>query len=263
MSALDDVLADLRAETERLDGWVAGLDDAGWATVTTDEGWTVAHQIAHLHWTDTVSVLAATDPEGFGALLRDAAAAPDGYVDAQADRLAQVLPAQLLGQWREGRDAIAQALAQVPTGQKVPWFGPPMSPTSMATARFMETWAHGHDVAQALGIRPEPTARVKHVCHIGVRARGFAYMVRGLRDPGVDIRVELVSPDGDLLTWGPENAADRVEGLAHDFALLATRRRHRDDVDVTAHGPAADQWLDIIQAFAGLPGNDPKRLADR
>jgi mycothiol maleylpyruvate isomerase-like protein len=39
----------------------------------------------------------------------------------------------------------------------MPWFGPPMSPTSMATARFMETWAHGLDVYAALGIDPEIT----------------------------------------------------------------------------------------------------------
>ena len=46
MTVLDDVLADLTAESEQLDGWVADLDpdsDAGgWATVTTAEGWTVS-----------------------------------------------------------------------------------------------------------------------------------------------------------------------------------------------------------------------------
>ena len=46
--------------------------------------------------------------------------------------------------------------AQLPGGQKLPWYGPPMSPTSMATARFMETWAHGLDIDEALGVRPSP-----------------------------------------------------------------------------------------------------------
>ncbi|MFI5429910.1 hypothetical protein [Aeromicrobium sp. UC242_57] len=54
-----------------------------------------------------------------------------------------------------------------------------------------------------------------------------------------------------------------MTGSGHDFALLATRRRHLDDVDVTAEGDAAQHWLTIIQAFAGMPGADPARLADR
>ena len=58
----------------------------------------------------------------------------------------------------------------------MPWFGPPMSPTSMATARFMETWAHALDVYDALGIEPEPTDRIRHVAHLGVRTRDFAFV---------------------------------------------------------------------------------------
>jgi hypothetical protein len=41
--------------------------------------------------------------------------------------------------------------------------------------------------------------------------------------------------------------------------LLATQRRHRDDLDVRAHGADADEWLGIIQAFAGLPGKGRER----
>ena len=79
--------------------------------------------------------------------------------------------------------ALAEALAAVPEGTRLPWFGPPMSATSMATARFMETWAHGLDVADALGVELPPTDRVRHVAHLGVRTRGFAYRNRGLEPP--------------------------------------------------------------------------------
>jgi len=54
-----------------------------------------------------------------------------------------------------------------------------------------------------------------------------------------------------------------VTGSGYDFALLATRRRHVEDVDVRAEGEHAAYWLTIVQAFAGLPGNDPVKLADR
>lgn len=263
MTVLDDVLTDLAAESEQLDGWVAHLDDAGWGTVTTTEGWTVAHQLAHLRWTDNASIVAIAGGEAFDELMSTASADPTGFVDTEAERLAQIPPAQLLADWRAGRPALAEGLRGVPDGEKIAWFGPPMSPASMATARFMETWAHSQDVADALGIDVPRTDRVRHVCHLGVRTRGYAYLMRGLEAPAVDVRVELTAPSGELWTWGDESAADRVTGDAWDFALLASRRRHRDDVAVVADGEYADAWLDVAQTFAGLPGNDPVRMSDR
>ena len=65
----------------------------------------------------------------------------------------------------------------------MPWFGPPMSPTSMATARLMETWAHGLDVHEALGVTPEPTNRIRHIAHLAVRTRDFAFATTRRRRP--------------------------------------------------------------------------------
>ncbi len=48
MSELQPLLADLRAESERLDRIVAGLDERDWALPTPAAGWSIAHQIAHL-----------------------------------------------------------------------------------------------------------------------------------------------------------------------------------------------------------------------
>ncbi|WP_332644905.1 TIGR03084 family metal-binding protein [Aeromicrobium sp.] len=263
MTILDQVLTDLDAESAQLDGWVSVLDAAGWETVTTPEGWTVTHQIGHLHWTDLASVTAITDEPAFAEGLKAAAANPTGFVDEAAEEMALIPPAELLATWREGRSSLQAALRAVPDGEKIPWFGPPMSPVSMATARVMETWAHSHDVAEALGIEVPKTSRAKHVAHIGVRARGFSYLMRGEEIPEGDVRVELTGPDGDLWTWGPEDAAERVTGNGYDFALLVTRRRHYEDVDVQAVGEHASRWLTIAQAFAGLPGNDPLRLSER
>lgn len=263
MSVLDAVLDDLAAESVQLDGWVAGLTPDRWKVVTTPEGWTVAHQVAHLHWTDLTSTYAIADRPAFDALILEAMENPEGYVDAAADELALQPAETLLAVWREGRGELVDALRSVPDGEKIPWFGPPMSPVSMATARLMETWAHGHDVAEGLGIEVPRTDRAKHVCHIGVRTFAFTHVMRGEEAPDVPVRVELTAPSGDLWTWGPEDAEERVTGDGWDFALLATRRRHRSDVDVTAVGEHADHWLDIVQTFAGLPGNDPLPLADR
>ncbi|WP_225846093.1 TIGR03084 family metal-binding protein [Streptomyces sp. HPF1205] len=252
--AVRAVLDDLRAESDGLDALVAGLDPAGWATPTPAEGWTIAHQIAHLAWTDRQALLAVTDPEAFADELGDAATHLDTYVDDAARSGAALPPADLLDRWRTGRARLWAVLTGQPPGVRFPWFGPPMSTASMATGRLMETWAHGEDVADALGVRRAPTARLRHVARIAVRARDFAFGVNGLPAPAEEFRVELAAPDGSLWTFGPAGARQRVYGPALDFCLLAVRRRNRADVAVQAQGPDADTWLSIAQAFAGPPG---------
>ena len=251
---LEGVLADLTAEGDRLEAIVAGLDADAWRTPTPAAGWTVATQVAHLAWTDEVAVTAATDKAGWDALVTEAIKDPEGFVDAEAFRGAEAGPDELLDRWRAARAALVRTLRAVPPGEKLPWFGPPMSPTSMATARFMETWAHSLDVHEALGVDPERTDRVRHVAHLGVRTRNFAYLVHEKDAPTEEFRVELTAPSGDLWTYGPEDSTQSVRGSAWDFCLLVTQRVHRRDTDLVAQGRDANEWLSIAQAFAGPPG---------
>ena len=58
------------------------------------------------------------------------------------------------------------------------------------------------------------------------------------------------------------DAADRVSGPALDFCLLVTQRRHRADLALVPTGHAADDWLDIAQAFAGPPGGGRAKTAN-
>jgi uncharacterized protein (TIGR03084 family) len=136
----------------------------------------------------------------------------------------------------------------------VPWFGMHMSAASSLTARLMETWAHGQDIADALGTRREPTNRLRHVAHLGVAARPFSFANRGRPLPAQPVRVELLSPGRDMWLWGPPEAADRVTGSALDFCLAVTQRRHLDDTSLLISGPVATEWMSIAQAFAGPPG---------
>ena len=249
------VLHDLRDEYGELDALVAPLPAAAWATPTPSPGWTIAHQVAHLAWTDGKALFAVTDPEHFTA---EAAGATSGafetYVDQAAAEGAAAPPPELLARWRTGREELLAALHAAPPGARFPWYGLPMATASMATGRLMETWAHGQDVADALGVHRLPTPRLRHVARIGVRARDYAYLVRAITPPPAEFRVELTAPDGELWTYGPADAEQRVTGPALDFCLLATRRRHRADLALRADGRDADQWLDFAQAFAGPPG---------
>ena len=252
---LEGLLADLKAEGDQLWAAVAGLDDAGWATPTPAAGWTVATQVAHLLWTDETAATAATDKEKWDAIVMVAIGDPTGYVDTCAHEVARLQPAALLARWGAARTALNEALRGFPEGEKMPWFGPPMSPASMATARYMETWAHALDVYEALGTDPEVTDRIRHVAHLGVRTRNFAFGVHGLEPPTDEFRIELTAPSGEVWTWGPEDAAQRITGSAYDFCLRVTQRVHRDDTDLVAEGADAEKWLTIAQAFAGPPGD--------
>ncbi len=258
MSALEQVLADLATEGDELAAHLADLDDEQWRLETPAEGWTVAHQVAHLAWTDHVAVLAARaalgEKQAWDAVVLQALEDPTGFVDTCAEEWSGVPRAELMDRWQDGRARLAETLRTHPAGEKLPWFGPPMSPTSMATARFMETWAHARDVYDALALPVAPTDRIRHVVHLGVRTRDFAYSVHGQQPPAEAFRIELTAPSGEVWTYGPEDAEQRVVGSAYDFCLLVTQRRHRATLDLVATGEDAAHWLTIAQAFAGPPG---------
>jgi len=117
---------------------------------------------------------------------------------------------------------------------RIPWFGPDMSTLSFATARLMETWSHGQDVADTVGAPWEPTDRLRHVAHIGVSTRGWR-----------------------LWTWGPEDATDRITGDATEFCLVVTQRRRPEETALAADGDLAQEWIQLAQAFAGPPTDAP------
>lgn len=262
---LEGVLTDLAAESDRLDQAVAPLADDQWRLATPAEGWDVATQVAHLAWTDEVAVIAAGPREQWEALVARALEDPTGFVDAEALAGGRAAPDELLERWRTARTALQQTLRDLPEGTKLPWFGPPMSATSMATARFMETWAHALDVHEGLCAAglidevPAPTDGIKHVAHIAVRTRDFAFSVHDLPPPAEPFRIELVAPSGELWTWGPQEAAQKVTGPAYDLCRLATQRIHRDDTTLLAVGADAEKWLTIAQCFAGPAGGGRER----
>ena len=243
---------------------VAGSTRPAGRTPTPAAGWDIATQIAHLPGpTRSPSCRAPTDKADVGRLVIGGAQRPGRATSTRRrHEVARLAPEALLARWRAARGRSARRCASCPTGQKIPWFGPPMSAASMATARFMETWAHGQDVHDALGVEPEPTDRIRHVAHLGVRTRDYAFAVHGLdaAGRGVPGRADRAVAE-TLWTWGPEDAAQPVTGSAYDFCLLVTQRVHRDDTDLVAVGEDAEQWLEIAQAFAGPPG--PGREASR
>jgi uncharacterized protein (TIGR03084 family) len=253
---LDALLADLRAEHADLDALV---DDADLSTRSAAAGWTVGDCVGHLWFFDREATKALVDPDAFTAGLERIAADADAYMQAAVDE-ARGLGATLPEEARAARRQLIDALGKADPSSKVPWYGPPMSPASFATARLMEYWAHGQDIADGLGVTRQPTERLRHICHLGVRTRGFSFAIRGLEPPSSDVHVALTSPAGETWTWGDAASTDQVRGSALDFCLVVTQRRLVQDTDLAVTGDVAHQWMQVAQAFAGAPTTtDPAR----
>jgi len=250
---LGALIADLSAETAWLHQIIDPLAAGDWQRMTPAAGWTIGDQVSHLAYFDEMAVTAATDPDAF-ALARDQSVATGDTPDTIAARYRRLTPAELRDWFSRARGELLTAFSRLDPSARVPWFGPAMSVAAALTARLMETWAHGQDIADSVGAHREPTGQLRHVAHIGVGARPFSYAAHGLDPPVEPVRVELVGPAGELWTWGPPDAHDRVTGPALDFCLLVTQRRHRADTAVVAAGSGAEVWLSIAQAFAGPPG---------
>jgi uncharacterized protein (TIGR03084 family) len=246
--------ADLAAESAELYEVLSVLAEPDWARSTTAAGWSVRDQITHLAFFDEAATLSAADPDRFRAEADELMAAGTDFPDRIAARFREVSGPEVFGWLQRARRAYLDTFGALPPATKLPWYGPPMSAASSVTARLMETWAHGQDVFDALGLVRRPTGRLRHVAHLGVATRGWSFRLRGLPVPEEPVRVELTAPDGGTWTWGPDAAADRVSGPAQDFCLLVVQRRHRAATALVATGPVADRWLDVAQAFAGEPG---------
>src|SRR5256885_567010 len=147
---INEIADDLQAETDQLDKLLAGLSDADWDKATPAEGWMVRDQISHLAHFDPVTIQSAPDPEAFRAYI---ATVTD--VDAlTADVAAKYrhMPAFEMLEWfRQSRSRMIEVFRGLDPSMRVPWYGPPMSAASSLTARIMETWAHGQDVADTIG----------------------------------------------------------------------------------------------------------------
>jgi uncharacterized protein (TIGR03084 family) len=257
LTALAD---DLRAETRELERLLDPLAAADWDCPTPAEGWEIRDQVSHLAYFDEQAALAATDPDRFRA-GRDEAVARGEITETVAERYHSLPVGELYAWFRAARAAMLDALLALDPSTRVPWYGPDMSIASSLTARIMETWAHGQDVADALGATRAVTPALRQVAHIGVRAFPNSFVTRGLDVPEVPVFVRLQGPDGDDWTWGDDDAANRVEGNAFEFCLVATQRINVADTALRIEGPVATEWMQIAQAFAGAagPGRPPRR----
>jgi uncharacterized protein (TIGR03084 family) len=251
--AAASILADLQTEQEVLAGLLARLTDDQWSVPTAAADWDVRDQIAHIALVDRFARMSVMDPDAFAAVVAEAAGDPTSFAAALAEQGRAMTPAELLELWQRERLAAIAGIRQLQPGTRLPWFGPSMSPLSFATARLMETWSHGHDVFDAVDVEHPAGDGLRHIAELGYRTRGWSYSVRGLAAPSVPVALRLWSPSGASWTWGAADADETIDGDAVDFCLVVTQRRHWEDTSLVVQGVAAQEWMEIAQAFAGPP----------
>lgn len=245
---------DLAMEQQELDAVVANLDETGWETMTPSEGWDIKEQIRHLAYFEDRAKLSASNPKAFKQWFEEMLQDPNKMVKHMETTGKDLTAGETLKWWREERTALLEVLAKMDRKTRLPWYGPDLSAMSFATARLMETWAHGQDVVDALGIIRKPTERLRHIAHLGVSTFGWSFANRKMEVPDTPVRVELSGSSGDIWSWGPEDAEDVVKGPAEHFCLVVVQRRHVADTDLIINGETARQWMSIAQAYAGPPG---------
>jgi uncharacterized protein (TIGR03084 family) len=246
---LHSLCEDLWEEQRVLASRVEGLSDEQWRLDTPAKGWSVGDAISHLHFFTEKALEAVTEPERFVAgrtVVADEWPRPDLALTCVGPELCLA--------WMELTSRFLDALRRAPESARVPWYGPDMSRASFVTARIMETWAHGQDIADALQLEPVVSSRLRHVCHLGVITREYSYVIHRMPVPPLPEFVSLSGPGNEQWTWNDRaDTAGRVEGSALDFALVVTRRRPVSATSLKITGGDARTWMEIAQAFAGDP----------
>ena len=255
-----ELAGDLRAEADELHGLLATLPAADWQRPTPFKDWTVEYVIQHLIFGDWLNTLSLTDPGRFAEVMaRRMAARAEGHKSMGLEFTGLELGQgpELLRHWHDRLHALCDIFARTDPKTRIKWVGPDMSVRSAATARLMETWAHGQDIYDLLR-QPRPaTDRIRNIATLGVNTYGWSFQVHGLEPPGPPPHVRLIAPSGAIWTWNEPDDDNRIEGTAVEFCHVVTQGRHIDEVNLLLTGDTARQWMAIAQCFAGAPETPP------
>ncbi len=251
---------DFRDECEALHGLVASRGDGVFDVRTQFRGWTVGEVLVHLHVWNVGADLALQDPDrflGFYSHFRGAVEAGTSLRPPENAWIGELRGAALLRAWREQALAMAARFEAADPRARVRWAGPDMSVRSSITARLMETWAHGQEVHDALGVERVDTDRIGNIATLGVNTFGWSFSVHGLAVPERAPQVRLTAPSGAAWTWNESNDDDVVEGDATSFCQVVTQTRNVADTPLRVRGGVATKWMSIAQCFAGSPQMPP------
>lgn len=243
------------AEAALLKNFLAELPLDAWEEPTPAPGWKVRDQVGHLAFVYSIAGKAAASPDEFHSIMETTRKVGfDNAINAALTEDAAGSPEEVLARLVKMAAYASESIRQVPSDAMIPWLVRELPPATLALAGTMELFAHGQDIADALGHQLPRTDRLAPLVNFIHVTIPFGYESNQLPMPEGTFRFETTLPSGRDYTVGPDDAENVVRGPAIELALVATRRRHHADTNLTAEGPDAATWLTIAQAYRGKSG---------
>lgn len=250
---------DFKEESDALYGLLSTLEDADFAQPTQFKGWTLNDVLEHLHMWNWAANESHADEANFVAFLQDVmGSAADGGMKAYERKWINGLSGRaLLEAWHTFYTDMSARFTQIDPKKRLKWAGPDMSARSSISARLMETWAHGQEVFDHLGVVRQDADRIRSIAVLGTNTFGWTYATRQQTPPGLMPYVRLTAPSGDIWEFGTPSEAERVEGNASEFCQVVTQVRNIADTQLQVTGEVAQDWMSKAQCFAGGPETPP------
>lgn len=244
---------------------LAAAPASAFSRPTLFKDWTIDDVLGHLHMWNVAAEISLTDPDEFRPFVqryRDALAGGESRQDYTLRWLDGAVGHELLRVWRDNYVRMAERFASADPKARVRWVGPDMSVRSSLTARQMETWAHGQEVFDLMGVERRDTDGIRSIAVLGVNTYGWTFANRKLPAPAPVPHVRLTAPSGAIWRWNEPDEANLVEGSAVEFCQVVTQVRNIADTRLKVQGESATRWMALAQCFAGDP-NDPPAAGTR
>jgi len=252
---------DFREESDALYQLLEPVADEDYDRKTLFKDWSVNRVLGHLHMWNWAADVSLTDSDAFDkfiAKLMEAMGSGDTLGDFEEKWLDGLKGKKLLSAWRDFYMEMSGRFEAADPKLRVKWAGPDMSARSSITARLMETWAHGQEVYDLLGVVRENKDRIKNIAVLGMNTFGWTHINRGMAVPENKPYVKLTGPSGAVWEWNDPSEDNYIEGAAVEFCQVVTQARSIGDTSLTVAGEVATQWMSIAQCFAGGPEEPPK-----
>ncbi len=251
---------DFRAEVDALAAILDSLGAEDFEQQTLFKNWTINDVIGHLYMFDVAAgktLHSGDDFQDFFTPILKRLGAGQTLLEVQMTWLDGLAGPALRDIWRQNAETVAGAYGVADPKLRLKWAGPDMSVRSSITARQMETWSHGQEIFDLLGVGRLEHDRIRNIVHLGVSTYGWTFANRGERAPEPAPYVRLRAPSGAVWTWNEVQHDNAVTGDAVDFARVVTQVRNIADTALETQGAAARQWMAVAQCFAGPPQPPP------
>ncbi|UYV38385.1 TIGR03084 family metal-binding protein [Rhodobacteraceae bacterium D3-12] len=242
---------DFKTESMALHGLLTSIDPSRFDENTQFKDWTLNCVLQHLHFWNIMADFSLTNEAEFVKILgelRESDLSKRGFENYYLEGLKGK---PLLDAWRKRVFDVADNFFSADPKVRLKWGGPDMSAKSSISARLMETWAHGQEVYDQLGIQRVNSDYIRNIAHLGVNTFGYAHSIRERKVPEHIPYVKLIAASGGIWEWNTPDATSFVEGDAVEFCQVITQTRNIADTKLQVVGDVATQWMSIAQCFAG------------